>query len=98
MRSGSSYFNYKGTHSIVLMAVCDSHYRIILVNIGESGRSDDGGIFAKSHFGIAFEGKTIILPKSSFLLNTRIDFPMFSLETRRSLLKINATISKRSVR
>ena len=74
MRSGSSYFNYKGTHSIVLMAVCDSHYRIILVNIGESGKSSDGGIFANSHFGIAFEEKTLNLPKSPFLPNARIDF------------------------
>ena len=74
MRSGSSYFNYKGTHSIVLMAVCDSHYRIILVNIGKSGKSSDGGIFANSHFGIAFEEKTLNLPKSPFLPNARIDF------------------------
>ena len=69
MRSGSSYFNYKGTHSIVLVAVCDSHYRIILVNIGESERSSDGEIFANSHFGIAFEEKTLKLPKSSLLPN-----------------------------
>ena len=61
-RSGSSFFNYKKTHSIVLMAICNARYQFTVVDIGDSGRQSDGSVYANSNLGYAIENKQLKLP------------------------------------
>ena len=37
-RSGSTFYNCKGTHSLVLLAVCDAHYCFTLIDIDDARR------------------------------------------------------------
>lgn len=42
------YRNYKGTNSIVLLALVNAHYQFIYVNVGVNGRVSEGGVFRDS--------------------------------------------------
>jgi hypothetical protein len=46
--SGSVYFNYKKTFSVVLFALVDATYKDIMIDVGSFGRRSDGGIFSHS--------------------------------------------------
>lgn len=48
--SGSLYHNYKGSFSIVMLALVDSDYVIRYVDIGSEGRVADGGIWRSCSF------------------------------------------------
>nr|CAI5858212.1 unnamed protein product [Callosobruchus analis] len=43
--SGSYYFNYKGTFSVVLFAIVNANYEFLYVHTGTNGRVSDGGIW-----------------------------------------------------
>jgi hypothetical protein len=61
--SGSMYYNYKGFHSVVLMAVVDANYKFVLVDIGAYGRNSDGGVLAHSAFGKALSEGRLGIPQ-----------------------------------
>lgn len=45
IHSGSDFYNYKSTFSIVLFAVVDARYNFIYADIGCQDRISDGGVF-----------------------------------------------------
>ena len=60
--SGSRFNNYKGTFSIVLLAVVDADLCFRVIDVGGYGRTSDGGILANSRFGQALHAGTLPLP------------------------------------
>ena len=45
---GSDYYNYKGFHSIILMALVDSDYEFSWVDVGSNGSAGDVQVFNRS--------------------------------------------------
>ena len=60
--SGSYFFNYKGTFSIVLLALVDANYKFIYVDIGCNGRISDGGVFRNSSLSAAIDENILNIP------------------------------------
>ena len=63
--TGSLYFNYKGTFSVVLMALVDANLKFIAIDVGSYGRNSDGGIFSNSNLGKSILTSTINFPEDS---------------------------------
>lgn len=73
--SGSIFYNYKHTHSIVLMAICDGNYRFIYIDVGCNGRISDGGVFNKSSFASALENGSLHFPEPRPLPGRNANIP-----------------------
>jgi len=58
--SGSLYFNYKKTFSIVLLALVDAHYNFIAIDVGAYGKNSGGGILMHLKLGKKLE-KTLLM-------------------------------------
>ncbi|CAK1592763.1 unnamed protein product [Parnassius mnemosyne] len=60
--SGSYYYNYKGRHSMVLMAIVDARYRFLLADFGTNGRVSDGGVLQNTKFFQKLQNKKLNIP------------------------------------
>lgn len=65
--SGSLFYNYKGTFSLVLLAIVDAKYCFRVVDVGAYGRTSDGGTLANSTFGQALRDGTLSIPEDTLL-------------------------------
>ncbi|KAL4148743.1 hypothetical protein QTP88_002911 [Uroleucon formosanum] len=73
--SGSLYYNYKNTHSIVLMGVANANYKLIYVDVGCNGRISDGGVFNNCSLHDALESKQLTLPEPQALHQRYLPVP-----------------------
>lgn len=73
--SGTLYFNYKKTFSIVLLALVDAQYNFIAVDIGAYGKNSDGGILSHSNMGKALEKNKMNIPSDRELPGTNEKLP-----------------------
>ena len=66
---GSFYYNYKHTHSIILMAIAGPDYERLYANIGSNGRVNDSGIWNNCALLQEILNGTVELPADVMLQN-----------------------------
>lgn len=77
--TGSTNFNYKGYHSIILFAVCDADGLFTMVDTGYAGRNSDGGVFRASSLSYWLERDGLNIPTAASLPHdsTKQEVPYF---------------------
>ncbi|XP_031353101.1 uncharacterized protein LOC116178008 [Photinus pyralis] len=79
--SGSLYWNYKKTFSLVLLALVDAQYNFIAVDVGAYGKNSDAGILSNSNLGTSLENGSINIPRGKKLPGSDVDLPMIIEQT-----------------
>ena len=75
IKSGSSFFNYKQTFSLVLMATVDVDYKFITIDVGSMERFSDGIIFSSSVLAKNLNKRTLQFPPPALLPNFEQPLP-----------------------
>nr|XP_055053261.1 uncharacterized protein LOC129438525 [Misgurnus anguillicaudatus] len=65
--SGSLFYNYKSTYSLVLLAVVDANYLFRVVDVGGYGRTSDSGTLRNSSFGEGLRDGMLDLPPDAVI-------------------------------
>lgn len=73
--SGSNYYNYKGRHSMVLLAIADANYQFIMCDFGTNGRISDGGVLKNTIFYEKLEKNLLNIPQPDRIRNSDINVP-----------------------
>eukprot|EP00057_Strongylocentrotus_purpuratus_P014074 XP_011668548.1 PREDICTED: putative nuclease HARBI1 [Strongylocentrotus purpuratus] len=74
---GSMYYNYKGFHSIILMALVDGDYKFSWVEVGSNGSAGDAQVFNNSELKEAIEKGVIGIPPPEPLPHDDQPMPYF---------------------
>ena len=75
--AGSEFYNYKGFHSIILMALVDGDYKFSWVDVGSNGSAGDAQVFNRSELKECFEQDTVGVPAPEPLPHDDKDMPFF---------------------
>jgi len=75
INGGSLYFNYKGFHSTVLLALVDAEYKFLAVDVGSYGRNSDGSVCSKSVIWKKLETGTLNVPPNAPLVENSVPMP-----------------------
>lgn len=67
--SGAKYYNYKNFYSMVLLALVNSNYEFIFVDVGKNGRMSDGGVIEYTEFYKKLMRYQLNLPEKSENVN-----------------------------
>lgn len=75
--AGSLYYNYKGFHSVVLMALVDANYKFIWVEIGANGSASDAQIFNHGELSQMIDDRELGFPPADSLVADDEPVPYF---------------------
>nr|XP_026499959.1 protein ALP1-like [Vanessa tameamea] len=104
--SGSEFYNYKKTFSIVLLACVDDDYSFTYIDIGAKGRYSDGGVFSNCSLKRAIDDGSLNIPAESVIVadaafplqnNIMKPYPGNNLTTRQKIFNYRLSRARRIV-